>query len=75
MASLPSVTGAEAIRAFQKLGFEVVRTKGSHHILKKQEHRDLLTVPVHGNDPLKNGLLRSLIRGAGIDVETFVSLL
>ena len=35
MSKLPSVTGWEAIRAFEKAGFVVDRIRGSHHILKK----------------------------------------
>lgn len=33
--SLPHLSGAEAIRALQKLGFVVVRQKGSHVILRR----------------------------------------
>jgi predicted RNA binding protein YcfA (HicA-like mRNA interferase family) len=75
MASLPCVTGNDAIRAFEKLGFVVVRVRSSHHIMKKDGHRNVLTVPVHGNATLKPGTLRSLIRAAGITVEKFCELL
>ncbi|MFQ5804843.1 MAG: type II toxin-antitoxin system HicA family toxin [Phycisphaerae bacterium] len=75
MPELPVVTGREAIRAFARVGFEEVHVKGSHHVLKKADHPHRLSVPVHGNKPLKKGTLRSLIRVAGITVEEFVSLL
>ena len=75
MSELPSVTGHEAIRAFARIDFVEVRTKGSHHALKKPGHRYVLTVPVHGKKPLKPGTLRKLIRDAGITVEAFVELL
>lgn len=74
MCELPTVTGLEAIRAFEKDGFVEVRIKGSHHILKKKGHRFLLSVPVHGNRTLKPGTLKGLIRGAGMTVERFVEL-
>ncbi len=75
MSELPPVTGRQAIAAFRKAGFEVVRIRGSHHVLKKAGHRYLLTVPVHGSNPLKPGTLRRLIRDAGLTVEQFAQLL
>jgi predicted RNA binding protein YcfA (HicA-like mRNA interferase family) len=45
---LPSLRGEAVIRALKKAGFNVVRIKGSHHIL---EHTDdparRTVVPVH----------------------------
>ena len=75
MASLPSVTGHEAIKAFGKVGFVLDRINGSHHILKKTGHANTLSVPVHGNRPVATGTLRSLIRDAGLTVEEFIALL
>jgi predicted RNA binding protein YcfA (HicA-like mRNA interferase family) len=76
MSNLPSIDGNEAIKAFEKAGFVLVRiSKSSHHILKKQGHEFLLSVPVHTGKNLKPGLLRALIRDAGLTVEGFVALL
>lgn len=72
---LPSVTADEAIRAFGRVGFEEVRSKGSHVTLKRPGHRYNLTIPRHGNRPLKSGLLRSLIRSAELTVKEFRELL
>lgn len=60
------------MRAFEKLGYERVRQSGSHVRLVR-EGRAPLTVPLHRE--LKRGLLRSLIRDAGITVEEFVALI
>lgn len=75
MPSLPRITGAEAVRAFGKAGFEHVRTSGSHAILKKEGHPLVLSVPMHGSKTLGNGLLKSLINAAGLTVEEFIALL
>jgi predicted RNA binding protein YcfA (HicA-like mRNA interferase family) len=72
---LPRISGHEAIRAFAKLGFSVDRVRSSHHVMKKDGHRNVLTVPVHGSDDLKPGTLRALIRAAGITVAEFCELL
>lgn len=75
MSELPSVTGMEAIAVFEKHGFAVVRVSGSHHIMKRDGHRFVVSVPVHGHKPLKKGTLRGLINGAGLTVEEFVESL
>ena len=71
MSELPSVTGKQAISAFEQHGFAVVRVCGSHHMMKKTAHRFVLSVPVHGKKPVKKGTLRGLIKAAGITVKEF----
>lgn len=74
MPSLPQVSGDEAVKAFEKLGYERVRQKGSHiRLISGEAGRKPLTVP--RKKELKRGMLRSLIRDAGITVEEFIELL
>lgn len=74
MPKLPRVSGREAARAFEALGYEVVRQRGSHLRLRHADgSRPPLTVPNHRE--LKTGLLRRLIRDAGIGVEEFIRLI
>jgi predicted RNA binding protein YcfA (HicA-like mRNA interferase family) len=68
--SLPVLNGPECVRVFEKLGWSVVRRKGSHIIMTKPGHRATLSIPDH--DPVAKGTLRSLIRAAGLTVEEFV---
>lgn len=75
MSELPTITGKDAVKAFSRDGFVVDRIKGSHRMMKKPGHPLLLTVTVHGNKNLKPGLLKSLIRSAGLTVEQFTELL
>ena len=72
--SLPVVSGADAVKAFCKIGYYVDRQRGSHVILRHQDppHRRL-TIPDHRE--LAKGTLRTLIREAGLTVEEFVGLL
>jgi len=72
MASLPVVSGRDAVKAFQRIGFIFHRQKGSHMILYHPNGRHL-SVPDHKE--LDRGTLRALVRGAGITVEEFVGLL
>lgn len=73
MSELPAISGRDAIKTFEKLGFQTVRSKGSHFVLSKPGYKYNLTVPVHGNRPLKPGTLRRLIRDSGATVDEFVA--
>jgi predicted RNA binding protein YcfA (HicA-like mRNA interferase family) len=70
MPFLPSVSGRKVVRAFQALGWQVARQRGSHIILVKEGHTATLSVPDHKE--VAKGTLRSLIRAAGITVDEFV---
>ena len=43
------------------------RIKGSHHIYGKLGERALIVIPVHGNQSLKPGLQRAVVKMAGIE--------
>jgi predicted RNA binding protein YcfA (HicA-like mRNA interferase family) len=72
MTRLPACSGADAVRAFQKIGYEVDHQTGSHLILRHPSGRRL-TVPTHRE--LAKGTLRALIRDAGVTKEQFTELL
>ncbi len=72
MAGLPVCSGKEAVRAFERLGYEVVRQRGSH-VIMKHEGRSSLTVPLRTT--LKRGTLRGLISQSGFSVEEFAAKL
>jgi predicted RNA binding protein YcfA (HicA-like mRNA interferase family) len=62
-----TVSGQDFAKLLEKKGWELRRTKGSHHIYVKAASPARISVPVHGNSPLKIGLLRHLMKVAGID--------
>ena len=61
------MTGREMLRLLREHGWQVVRIRGSHHILSKQGSRSILTVPVHGNKTLRRGTQEFLLKQAGIE--------
>ena len=73
MPSLPVLSGREAVRAFEKAGWEVSRQRGSHMILTREGHIASLSVPDHKE--VARGTLRTLIRNSGMTVEAFTELL
>lgn len=72
MAKLPVVSGRQAAKAFEKIGFVFDHQRASHMIYYRADGRHL-SIPDHRE--LDRGLLRGLIRAAGITVEEFVQLL
>ena len=73
MDKLPVCSGWEAVRAFERAGWRVVRQKGSHVTLSRSGSGVILTVPLHRE--LDRGTLRSLIRKAGLSTDEFVKYL
>ena len=71
MPALPVISGAEAVKAFEKSGWRVDRQRGSHVVMLKAGHRASLSVPQHSE--LAPGTLRSLFRAAGMAVDAFVA--
>lgn len=63
---MKAYSGKELIRLLRSYGWEVARTEGSHHILTKPGREETISVPVHGNESLKSGLVHSILRTAGI---------
>lgn len=69
---LPIARGPRHIAAFERAGWTCVRIRGSHHILTKAGHAATLSVPCHKGKDVKRGLLRALIRDAGMSVEEYL---
>jgi predicted RNA binding protein YcfA (HicA-like mRNA interferase family) len=61
------VSGAEAVRALERLGFSIVRQTGSHVRLAQGNRR--VTVPMHRS--LVAGTLQSILRQACVRLEDF----
>jgi predicted RNA binding protein YcfA (HicA-like mRNA interferase family) len=73
MPPLPVVSGAQAVKAFEKAGWTVRRQRGSHVIMLKLGSMVSLSIPQHRE--LAPGTLRTLIRASGMSVQEFIDLL
>ena len=68
MPKLPVVTGPELLKALQRAGFAVVRQRGSHVQVRRDEPDGMVTtfpVPVHLGKAIKRGTLSGMLRKAG----------
>lgn len=73
MSTLPAISGAECVKALERVGFVVSRQRGSHIILRRAQPLARTTVPNHKE--LDRGTLRAIIRQSGLTVDEFVALL
>ena len=64
-----AIAGREFARMIERRGWQLLRISGSHHIYGKPGSVVRLSVPIHGNRPLKTGLLRHLAKLADIPEE------
>ena len=74
MPRLPrDLSGDQARRAFERAGWVFERQSGSHMVLHHPE-RPLVNLSIPRHKTLKPGILRALIRDAGLSVEQFIEL-
>jgi len=71
VARLPVISGDDFVKAMRKIGYVWDHTEGSHMILL-HPLKGRLSVPRHKE--LGKGLLRALIRDAGISRREFIAL-
>ena len=63
---MKSVSGKELCQVLERHGWRLLRINGSHHIYGQVGSVVRLSVPVHGNRPLKRGLLSHLLKNADL---------
>jgi predicted RNA binding protein YcfA (HicA-like mRNA interferase family) len=66
---MKAVSGKELTRVLERHGWVLLRIHGSHHIYGKAGSIVRLSVPVHGNQALKIGLLQHLLKAAGLSAQ------
>ncbi|MEX1236911.1 MAG: type II toxin-antitoxin system HicA family toxin [Pseudomonadales bacterium] len=64
---MKAVSGKKFAKILEAKGWTLRRVNGSHHVYGKEDHTARISVPIHGNAPLKIGLQRHLMKVAGID--------
>jgi predicted RNA binding protein YcfA (HicA-like mRNA interferase family) len=74
MSRNPRVTGPDLIAILAKLGFPVLRIKGSHHFLRHDDGRSTV-VPAHSGETIGPGLLHKILRDCQLKIEDLRKLL
>jgi len=65
------LSGRDFAHIVERRGWTLLRVNGSHHIYGKSGSVVRLSIPIHGNKPLKTGLLRHLAKLAEISDDDF----
>lgn len=73
MPKLPVVKPRVVIRKLKKIGFVVDHITGSHYVLYKEGHPNLVTIPLHNKD-LKPGTIHNILEQSGLTVSQFLKI-
>ena len=60
------ISGKQMCRVLEQRGWTLARIKGSHHIYRHADTGRRTVVPVHGNQDLKPGTQRGIMRDADL---------
>lgn len=74
MTRLPRLRAKELIRVLRKAGFEMIRSRGSHHFLAHDDGRTTV-VPVHPGETIGVGLLSKILKDVDITTDELLRLL
>ena len=75
MPKLPILSGKQLLKLLQKNGFVSVRQKGSHMFVEDKNGELTTVIPLHGNEDLGKGLLKSILNDLEISVDALVEML
>jgi predicted RNA binding protein YcfA (HicA-like mRNA interferase family) len=76
MGKLSSITVKEALKVFEKLGFEKISQRGSHIKMRRDISNKVETIIVPNHKILKEGTLKNgILKPVGITPEQFIKLL
>ncbi len=71
MPKLPVLSGAQVVKGLERLGFEQIRQRGSHVVLRRGSVGTV--VPLHRE--VKTGTLAGILRQAGVAQDEFLGAL
>ena len=71
MPKLPRVSGQDVVDALRRLGFEIVRQRGSHVVMRRGQQG--CVIPLHAE--LKTGTFAGLLRQAQVSADELIGAL
>lgn len=63
---MKNISGKKLCKILQDNGRQLVRIAGSHHVFAKEGEEARIVVPVHANKEIKTGLLKAILKTAGL---------
>jgi predicted RNA binding protein YcfA (HicA-like mRNA interferase family) len=74
MSGLHNLKAVRVVKAFERAGWYAERQTGSHVILSKEGNPNILSIPIHKGRPIKQGLIKTLIKISGLTEREFLQL-
>ena len=75
MSGLPVLSGKKLLRLLLKNGYFALRKKGSHVFVENDNGIHGTTIPIHGNEDLGTGLLRSILSDLDLSIDDLKRML
>ena len=66
---MKSVSGKQLCKLVEQEGWVLQRITGSHHIYANPESERIVLIPIHGNQDLKIGTIKALMKVAQLTEE------
>jgi predicted RNA binding protein YcfA (HicA-like mRNA interferase family) len=63
---MKSISGKRLGKILEKVGWQLKRVTGSHHIYTKDDKEAILVIPIHGNRDLPIGTLKKILKDADL---------
>ena len=63
---MKNISGKKLCKILEENGWKLTRISGSHHIYTKEVEEARIVVPVHSNKEIKTGLLKAILKTAGL---------
>ncbi len=74
MPKLVPIAPSKIIKILERLGFEQVRVRGSHHFFIHHISKKSTTISVHSNEVLGVGILKIILRDIDLSVDEYDKL-
>lgn len=74
MGKLNIISAKKMIKILQVLGFELIRSKGSHHFFLNKNNHKTTVIPIHNNEDLGTGILKEILRDIDLNVDDYEKL-
>ena len=65
---MKNISGKKLCKILEENGWKLTRISGSHHIYTKEGEEARIVVPVHSNKEIKTGLLKAILKTAGLSI-------
>ena len=75
MPKLPIISGKKLLKLLKKAGYKEIRKKRSHVFIEHESGNQSTVIPVHANEDLGNGILKSIINDFELTVEELIELI